>query len=73
MTKFLINLRSIILLSLCLLVLTECTTKVEAPQSIEEKKIHSRKALNPKVALVLGGGGARGFFHLGVIASLLSL
>lgn len=63
----------------CLLTLSGCATIPAAPDSslpkaepseIAAARAQAAKRLSPKVALVLGGGAARGFAHVGVIKML---
>jgi NTE family protein len=48
------------------LVMSACAAKMEIPAVIEPPPVF----VKPKVALVLGGGAARGFAHVGVIRAL---
>jgi NTE family protein len=58
-----------IILLLCALALFICSCRTITPPSGKiEPKIESKK--EPKIALVLGGGSAKGFAHVGVIRIL---
>ncbi len=61
--SFLVLLRTSILMVVAI-VLSACNTTPSAPTVLEPA------TKSPKVALVLGGGGARGFAHVGVIKAL---
>ena len=55
-----------------LLTLSGCTT-FQAPVKVDNEPAYvapSPEALRPKIALVLSGGGIRGFAHIGVIKVL---
>ena len=54
-------------LPLLLLVLSAC---VSAPPAPEPAEIPPQPEVPPKIALVLGGGAAKGFAHVGVIKAL---
>jgi NTE family protein len=57
-----------LLFIVCTLILSACTTmptKIYPPFDLTKRNFEQ-----PKVALVLGGGGARGFAHLGVLKAL---
>ncbi len=54
----------------CSLSLVSCATKIVPTEVDDPAAVVPRDAPLPKVALVLGGGAARGFAHVGVIRAL---
>lgn len=62
-----LNMRKImVLFSSTMLLLTACQSTQPNPNNISTSTV----TISPKIALVLGGGGARGFAHIGVIKAL---
>ena len=57
-------------LLLLLLVVNACAYRAEFLDLPKHQPQLKRKIENPQVALVLGGGGAKGYVHLGVIEAL---
>jgi NTE family protein len=69
LTRFLFYLSALIFLS-CF-ALSGCLRKSPPPASLPEKPLPSvKEEREPVIALVLGGGAARGFAHIGVIRVL---
>lgn len=67
MNSYKIFIRNLTVLILVVL-LTACSSERRALYDIPDKEPPPRKIENVKVALVLGGGGAKGIAHLGVLS-----
>lgn len=55
---------------LAFLIISACTSTYKPPYELTKQPPKARKIENVNVALVLGGGGARGIAHLGVLEVL---
>ena len=60
------TLRSYLLLACVILLITACTQVPKSPDPVQT----AAPPAPPKIALVLGGGAAKGFAHIGVIKAL---
>ena len=57
-------------LLVCTVLLASCATLATAPIVVPQTVVQPVPKAAPKIALVLGGGAARGFAHIGVIKAL---